>query len=127
MRNFSKRIYTTLVVLLMCVFITGCNAAACQSMELSRQADNFEKTRIISVINTRTGEIIFRLTGTFSCQYSSGDLDIISAVGPDEYEKHFIHMNENLTYIVEDTASNGDLYYQKVEYFPERELVVETS
>ncbi len=121
MRNFSKRIYTALVVLLMCVLITGCSPASCQSTELSRQADNFEKTRIITVINTRTDGIIFRMTGTFSCQYSSGDLDIISAVGPNKYEKHFIHMNENLTYIVEDTAGNGDLYYQKVEYFPERD------
>ena len=99
--------------------MSSCSEAEIQSSKLSTSADSFEKTRVITFINTRTDTVIFRLTGTFSCQYSNGDVDLICAVGPDQYEKHFIHLNNNLTYIVEDTEGNGDMYYQKIEYFPE--------
>lgn len=124
MKRIAK---VALPALLTASVLAGCTEAEVQTANLSRQADNFEKTRIVTVINTRTDRVIFRLTGTFSCQYSNGDLDIITATGPNEYEKHFVHLNEWLTYIVEDTEGTGDLWYQKIEYFPEPELVIETD
>ncbi len=99
--------------------MSGCSEAEIQSSKLSTSADSFEKTRVITFINTRTDTVIFRLTGTFSCQYSNGDIDLICAVGPGKYVKHFINLNDNITYIVEDTVDVGDLYYQQIEYFPE--------
>lgn len=117
-QKIFMRILRGMLILLITSSLIGCSKATMTSCSLSGQADNFEKTRIVTVINTRTNTIIFRMVGTFSCQYSDGDLDIISAVGPDQYEKHFIHLNNNLTYIVEDTEGNGDMYYQNIEYFP---------
>ena len=117
-RKIFMRILRGMLILLFSSSLLGCGKATITSCSLSKQADNFEKTRIVTVINTRTDTIVFRMVGTFSCQYSDGDLDIISAVGPDQYEKHFIHLNNNLTYIVEDTEGSGDMYYQKIEYFP---------
>lgn len=104
-----------------CTFtLSGCTEGEKKSIEISKKADNFENTRVLTVINTRSDKIVFRLTGTFSCQYSNGDLDIVCAVGEDKYEKHFIHLNENLTYIVEDTSNtNGDLYHTVLEYYPD--------
>ena len=100
--------------------ISSCSEGARQSSEISQKADNFETTRILTVINTRTDKVLIRITGTFSCQYSNGDLDIICAVGKNTYEKHFIHLNGYMTYIVEDISNNkGDLYYTKFEYYPE--------
>lgn len=103
-------------------FSVACTEGERQSFMTSRKADNFETTRILTVINTRTDKIVFRLTGTFSCQYSNGDLDIICAVDENEYEKHFFHLNDNLTFIVEDTTNTtGDPYDIVVEYYPEIE------
>ena len=121
-------IYEVILGLCLAIFIasifiptlSGCTEGEKKSIEISKKADNFENTRVLTVINTRNDKIIFRLVGTFSCQYSGGDLDIICAIGEDKYEKHFIHLNENLTYIVEDTSNTtGDLYHTVIEYYPE--------
>lgn len=126
-RKIFMRILRGMLIILISSSLLGCSKATMTSCSLSSQADNFEKTRIVTVINTRTNTVVFRMIGTFSCQYSDGDLDIISAVGPDKYEKHFIHLNNNLTYIVEDAEGNGDMYYQKIEYFPTLEGSIQNA
>lgn len=123
--NFPSFIFGAIAIVLAITIsgsLSGCSESYKKSSEISKKADNFETPRVFTLINTRNDKIIFRMTGTFSIQESSGDIDIICQSGEDTYEKHFIRLNEWTTYIIEDlTNSTGDLYYQKVEYYPENE------
>ena len=105
------------VMTVMCLF--GCSEAEMKSKEISRSADSFDVTRRITVINTRTDTILWQLTGQFSVQHSSGDLDIIVERADGEYAKHFFDLNEWTTYVVEDLVDEHlpDHYYE-VKFLP---------
>jgi hypothetical protein len=121
-------IVTTIIVVIVTVIfvlsaaMTGCSAAQRKSAEISREADNFETPRKLTIINTRTDKIILEFTGTFSVQSSDGSIDILCAIGDDRYEKHFFTLNEWTIYIVEDVNNQDIKLYDKiVKYYPENE------
>lgn len=98
----------------------GCSQAYRQSVQISQQADNFETPRKLTIINTRTDQKIFELTGTFSVQRDGHDIDILCAIGDDRYEKHFFTLNDWTIYIIEDVSNQGvNLYERKIVYFNE--------
>lgn len=100
--------------------LSGCSEAERKSTEISKQADNFETARRLTVINTRTDKIILEFTGTFSVQSSGGDIDILCAIGDDRYEKHFFRLNGWTIYVVEDVSNQGiDKYFHEIKYYPE--------
>ena len=100
--------------------LSGCSEAKRKSTEISKQADNFETARRLTVINTRNDEIILEFTGTFSVQSSGGDIDILCAIGDDRYEKHFFRLNDWTIYVVEDVSNQGvDKYFREIKYYPE--------
>lgn len=99
---------------------SGCSEAEKKSIEISKEADKFQTPRKLTIINTRTDKVVLEFIGTFSVQSSSGAIDILCAVGPDKYEKHFFTLNEWTIYVVEDISSNGgDLYFRQIKYYPE--------
>lgn len=102
--------------------LSGCSEAERKSSEISKQADNFETARRLTVINTRNDKIILEFTGTFSIQSSGGDIDILCAIGDNRYEKHFFKLNDWTIYIVED-VSNQDVekYFREIKYYPEND------
>ena len=100
--------------------LSGCSEAERKSTEISKQADNFETARRLTVINTRNDKIILEFTGTFSVQSSDGAIDILCAIGDDQYEKHFFSLNDWTIYVVEDVSSQGvDKYFREIKYYPE--------
>lgn len=100
--------------------LSGCSEAELKSTEISKQADNFKTARRLTVINTRNDKIIFEFTGTFSFQYSDGDIDILCAIGDNRYEKHFFSLNDWTIYVVEDVSNQGvDKYFREIKYYPE--------
>ena len=100
--------------------LSGCSEAERKSTEISKQADNFETARRLTVINTRNDKIILEFTGTFSVQSSDGAIDILCAIGDDRYEKHFFSLNDWTIYVVEDVSSQGvDKYFREIKYYPE--------
>ena len=100
--------------------LSGCSEADKKSIEISKQADNFETPRRLTVINTRNDKIILEFTGTFSVQSSGGAIDILCAIGDNRYEKHFFTLNEWTIYVVEDVSNQGvDKYFREIKYYPE--------
>ena len=101
--------------------LSGCSEAERKSTEISKQADNFETARRLTVINTRNDKIILEFTGTFSVQGSSiNTVDILCAVGDNRYEKHFFSLNDWTIYVVEDVSNQGvDKYFREIKYYPE--------
>ena len=100
--------------------LAGCTEADKVSANISKEADNFNVTRRVTVYNTRTDKILIEVIGNLSIQKSSGDLDIIIEVAPNQYKKHFISLNSWTTYVVEDVSGAFvDKYHYEINFMPE--------
>lgn len=102
MNNVIAR--TLLVVVLAATTTDSCSDASTISQQISNQADSFQNTRYIRVINCPTGEVTFELTGKFSIitDIAESQLEIIEDCSDGIYKKHFIYLNENTSYTVTD-------------------------
>ena len=116
-----KKIAAFVLLVAMAFVLIGCSREAnVVSHNLSKEADNFNVTRRVTVYNTRTDKILLEIIGNLSIQHSSGDIDIIVEVGPSEYKKHFINLNGWTTYVVEDVSGAFvDKYHYEVNFLPE--------
>lgn len=118
-----KKIIGYITILITVVFIcVGCTQAQRVSENISQQADNFNITRRLAVINTRSDKPIFELIGNFSIETDSVDkqLEVTVEVGPNQYKKHFVYLNEWTTYTVEDVSGAFvSKYHYEINYLPE--------
>ncbi|MGF0071922.1 hypothetical protein [Streptococcus orisratti] len=97
------------------------------SENISKEADNFNVRRRVTVINTRTDKVEFTVTGLISVNTDkSNKLVIIAEVGKGKYKKHFVNMTKNNMYVVEDVTDGTKVskYKYEVEYMPESAIPV---
>ena len=112
---------------LLCCCVTGCREANRVSRNVSQQADNFNVIRRLTVINSRTDKAEFELIAAFSLKVDNAEnqLEIICETGNGEYKKHFIGLNDNTMYVVEDiSGAEVDKYHYEVNFLPEMILPV---
>lgn len=107
--------------LVVCTALTGCTESEKVGYNISQQADNFNVTRKLTVINARTDTILLELTGTFSLSNNdTNELEIICEVADGKYQKHFVYLNEYTIYVVEDiSGSDVDKYHYEINFLPE--------
>lgn len=88
---------------------------------ISKEADNFNVTRRLAVINARTDEPVFELIGNFAISNNStNELEITVEVGQGVYKKHMVYLNEWTIYVVEDVSgAYVDNYHYEVNFLPE--------
>lgn len=118
----SQKIFLVIMFLILCaLMLTGCTQVDRVSSNIRQQADNFNITRRIVVINARTDKPIFELTGNFSLQNNyNGELEIIVEIGNGVYKKHFVYLNDWTMYVVEDVSGAFvDKYHYEINYLPE--------
>jgi len=99
-------IITMIIALIIILFgITGCTSSDIVSENISREADEFKVKRRIIFINLRTNEYLFQMTGNCSVKggssSSNDELEIICRIGEDKYQKHFLYIANETTYVVE--------------------------
>ena len=96
--------------MLAAVMLTGCTEASDASYQIAREADGFKVTRKVTVINTRTDDVIYEEQGLISVEISNGNaesktantrLDILIKDG-DRYKKQIVGLNQDTMFIVED-------------------------
>lgn len=116
-----KKLKGILVALLMCVMLSGCTEADQVSQNISVEANNFNITRKLTVINARTDNVLLEMVGTFSLSNnSSNELEVICEVGDGRYQKHFIYLNDYTMYVVEDiSGADVDKYHYEINFLPE--------
>ena len=119
-----KKKITAIVIILVisAVLFSGCVSEASKvSNNVSKEADQFNVVRRITVINCRSDKPLFQITGTFSIQTDAdGDLDIICELDNGKYTKHFVHLNEWTTYVVEDLyGTNVSKYSYEINFLPD--------
>lgn len=119
----KKIICLILLVVIVVLCFTGCHMRQSErvSYNIGKEADNFNVTRRLAVINARTDKPIFELVGNFSLQNNStNELEVICEVAPGEYKKHFVYLNQWTIYVVEDVSgANVSQYHYEVNFLPE--------
>ena len=112
-----KKLLVLLVAMVMTVgTLTGCSQAERVSYNLSKQADNFNVVREITVINCITGDVLFQMSGRMSITPDPAENQLEVIVEDDgTYVKHFIGLADNVTYVVED-LNLGDNAVSKYKY-----------
>lgn len=118
----KKYIGILLVVCLIFTCLVGCRKSERVSYNISKEADNFNVVRRLTVINARTDSPLFELIGRFSLSNNSSDeLEITCQTAPNEYKKHYVYVNREWTlYVVED-VSGADVspYHYEINFIPE--------
>jgi len=117
MKKVFKKVAPLMVlVVIMSVMFTGCSQAERVSYNLSKEADNFNVVRQLTVINCIEGDVIFQMTGKLSIVADTADNQLEVTVEDDgTYVKHFIGLSDNVTYVVED-LNLGDNAVSKYRY-----------
>lgn len=101
--------------------ITGCTEAERVSYNISKDADNFNQIRQLTVINCIQGDVLFQMTGKMSINADRQDnqLEVIVEDENGEYKKHFIGLSDNVTYVVEDvTSDKAEKYKYELNFNP---------
>ena len=117
-----KKIIVLMMTVILCfTMITACTEADRVNHNISQQADNFNVTRRLAVINARTDKPVFELIGNFSISNTSSDeLAVTVEAGPGIYKKHYVYLNEWTIYVVEDVSgAYVDPYHYEVNFLPE--------
>lgn len=114
----KKILVLLLAVILSFGFCSGCSEASKVNYNMSKQADYFNCERKITVYNARTDTIILEAEGFMSISNNStSELVITCKIGPNEYKKNYIYLNDYTLYVVEDiTGTHTDPYHYKL-YF----------
>ena len=105
------------LVVLVCFAATGCTEADQVSSNISKEADNFNVTRKLTVLNARTDTILLELTGTFALKNnSSNELEVIIETAEGKYQKDYVYLNDYTMYVVEDISGSA---VDKINFLPE--------
>lgn len=110
-----------LAIAIAVLLLTGCRESDLVSYNVSREADAFNVTRRLAVINMRSDDPILDLVGKFSISTNENqELEVTVKTGDDEYKKHFVYLNEWTMYVVEDiSGANVTEYQYEIHYVPE--------
>lgn len=106
----KKVILLCLLMLGLLCLATGCSSAETVSHNLSKEADEFKVKRRITFINLRTNEYLFSITGNCAIQGGAGnlnsELEVVCRIGEDKYQKHFLYLASETTYVIEQLEYN---------------------
>lgn len=112
MKKITLGILAFFAVMAICC---GCSEAEKVNQNISQQADYFECERKVTVYNARTDTVIFECEGYISINNNGlSELIVTAKVGPNEYKKNYIYLNDWTLYTVEDiTGTHTDPYHYK--------------
>ncbi len=119
----KKRISIIFMAVILIAALSACSTEADKvSYNLSKEADNFNITRRLLVMNLRDNTIILQAVGKISIHKDNADnqLEITVETSPGCYEKNFVGLNEWVCYTVEqcDPAVVSKYGYE-LEWMPE--------
>ena len=118
-----------IIIVIVALIAGGCTEASKVNHNMSKQADYFECERRITAYNARTDTIIFEAEGYMSVSNNtSSELVITFKVGPNEYKKNYVYLNDYTLYVVEDiTGTHTDPYHYKWYFHTEVLPTIETK
>ena len=116
-----RKSIATILLLAALSCLSGCTESERVSYNISKEADNFNVTRRLAVINARTDNPVFELIGNFSLSNNdSNELVVTCEIAPGQYKKHYVYLNEWTLYVVEDVSgAYVSPYHYEVNFLPE--------
>ena len=125
----KKKLIMTIITVVALFTLTGCDTEAERvSHNLSQEADNFNVVRQLTVINCIEGETLFQMTGKMSIKADTSDnqLEVTVENSDGSYQKHYIGLSDNVTYVIEQKDyKNVDKYQYTLNYNPKMWIPVE--
>lgn len=125
-RKIERILALTIAIIIVIVVILSCVGCAESQSErvsynISQEADNFNVTRRLAVINARTDKPVFEMIGNFSLSNnSSNELEVTVETEKGVYKKHFIYLNDWTMYVVEDiSGAYVNKYKYQINFLPE--------
>lgn len=118
----KKMILITMLVLVG-VVLGGCvRTSTTVNHNLSKDADEFNLYRKITVTNARTDTIMLQAEGYMSLSNNSdNELVVTIKTGENTYYKDYIYLNDWTCYVMEQTEPTGtDKYHYQLVFYPER-------
>ena len=131
----KKTIIAALVSLLIAAMLacclTGCREADRASYNVSKQADNFNIVRQVTVIDCINGDVMFQMTGKMSVYADTEDNQLeIVVEDSGTYTKHIIGLSDNVTYVVEDLnlgSNDVSKYHYTINFNPKMWVPVDAE
>lgn len=121
-KNLKKILALGIGIVMTSALTVGCTQQSDRVSEnISKQADNFNVIRQITVINCIQGDVLFQMTGKMSLKVDSAENQLEVTVEDENgsYKKHFIGLSDNVTYTVEDVTDNYvDNYHYTLNFNP---------
>lgn len=126
-----KKTFITLILVagIILTTLTGCSwerEADVASYNISKEADNFNVYRKVSVINNQSDVVMLEFEGWCSIRKDNTDnqLEITYRAGEETYYKDFIGLNDRTTYVITQIdGSNVDKYHYEWLYHSEGDLI----
>lgn len=117
----SKVMFLLVLLLLCAVLLSACTEAERVSYNVSKEADNFNVIRRLTVINMRSDAPLFELVGQFSISNTgTNELAVVCETAPNDYKKHYIYLNDWTMYVVEDIGgADVSPYRYEINFLPE--------
>ena len=117
----TKRFIAACLMALVLMVMCGCTEADKVNANISKQADYFESERRITVYNARTDNIILEAEGYMSISNNmANELVVTCKIGPNQYKKNYVYLNDYTIYVVEDiTGTHTDPYHYKLYFHTE--------
>lgn len=113
---------TVAAIAVIILSLSGCTEADKVSMNVSKEADNFNVTRRLTVINSRSDKCILQMTGKMSIEDVTDGIAVLVELDRDKgiYQKHYIYLNDWTMYTVEDVSGVGvSRYAYEIEFMPQ--------
>ena len=124
----KKKIILCLLMCLVLFGVTGCSEAERVEYNITKNADNFNVLREVTIINCLQGDVLFQMRGKMSITADTVDdqLEVIVENEDGSYSKHFVGLSDNVTYVIEDLDGNYvDKYQFSINYNPKMWIPVE--
>lgn len=118
----KKKIVAVLMVVCMVVGLVACSTADTVSHNLSKEANEFNVYRKITVTNARTDTIMLQAEGYMSLNNNEeNELALTIKTGENQYCKNYVYLNDWTCYVVEQTEpKEADKYHYELTFYPER-------
>lgn len=125
--SIFRCIAATVLAALIVVGFSSCTQVSQVNANITQEADNFNITRRLEVINARTDTPLFELIGNFALtNNSNNELVVTVELENGTYKKHYIYLNEYTMYVVEDlSGSNVSPYHYEINVLPQQFQVFE--
>lgn len=122
MKKLYKTFLAVVMMFVMMLCICSCSTANTVNYNLSKEADEFNVYRRITVTNARTDMIMLQAEGYMALSNNSAnELVVTFKTGENQYYKDYIYLNDWTCYVMEQVEPKStDRYHYELVFYPDR-------